>query len=511
MQTFRSLKFASNGTTRVETYLGRSWTVVPVVALVEGVLRPATSKAPEFVPAAVYEELPAAWNGRPVFISHPVVAGEYVDGNTPALIESAAVGLIFNAGLADSKLVMEAWLDHGRQTDVPELVSMLKRIEDKKPIEISVGAYVDMEDVSGEYDGEAYERQWKRLMPEHLALLQEGDEGACSRNMGCGVVAAKGAQPVSEKKASIFERLVGKLRAALSAEDMSDNDLKERIYKAVRQIDPNASWPDAVYAAKSEFVYCVYGPDYSSPLRMYRRSYTLSAEGQVAVGTEAVQVEPVLRYEPVAGQEPAVTAAVEAAAPPPCSCHEKNLRVQKEQQTMAASKSDLVKGLIEKGLFATEDQAFLENASEEQLAAFGTRLQTVEAPAAEVPVVAAAAAPKVVETPAAVSPAAPTFDALLEAADADTRYVIESGRASARDQRAKSIAALKASGRCQHTDAELQAMTLSALDKMVALVGAPKVDYRGVAAGPQTVETPKPVPAPPDMAAAIRKSQGLDK
>src|SRR4051812_42879997 len=117
------------GKARTETFLGREWTVVPVVALVEGVMRPMGSTAGELVPEDVLTAMPEAWNGRPVFIGHPLVNGRPVDGNTPEVLEEFSIGQIFNAAVnADKNLTMEAWIDNERAAVVEGGEDLLKRI-----------------------------------------------------------------------------------------------------------------------------------------------------------------------------------------------------------------------------------------------------------------------------------------------------------------------------------------------------------------------------------------------
>jgi hypothetical protein len=181
------------GKVREEKYLGRMWTVVPVVALVEGVMQAMNAATPEMVPLDVYSKIPDAWNGRPVFLGHPLdPLGRPIAGNTPETLEALSLGQVFNAGIVRGKLTMEAWIDNDRALVVPGGSDLLARITEDREIEISVGAYVDTIEEVGEWAGKAYGAKWVELVPEHLALLVEGDIGACSRTAGCGVRAAKG-------------------------------------------------------------------------------------------------------------------------------------------------------------------------------------------------------------------------------------------------------------------------------------------------------------------------------
>ena len=90
----------ATGEIRVGTFQKRSHLVVPVVALVEGVLHPANTAQPEFVPANVIAQAPQGWNGRPVVVGHPQINNEFVSANcSPEILESS-IGLLVLAKLS---------------------------------------------------------------------------------------------------------------------------------------------------------------------------------------------------------------------------------------------------------------------------------------------------------------------------------------------------------------------------------------------------------------------------
>lgn len=481
----------TTGTPRIETYLDREWTVVPVVALVEGVIYAMNSPGPELVTADVYEHAPEAWNGRPIFIDHPLVDGHPVSGNTPEILEAKAFGQVFNAGTKDSKLVMEAWIDNARASVVEGGQDLLDRVNAEDPIEISVGAFVDVDEAAGTYNGRDYVGRWVEIVPDHLALLPTGVKGACSRDMGCGVRAAKGVVMSEVKKSGGFlSRILTAIRGMQSPSEMSDNDVRSKIGDALRQVDPRAYYPDAVYDAY--FVYCVYSGDYST-VKYYRRDYTLAANGDVSVG-DPTEVEPVLTYEDVQ-PEPAAVAALSAPPAPTtkvtgaCACGQKPaapLAASTEEKTMKLS---------------AELTAKLEGATDEQIAAIGKVFEPAPAavaePAAAAPVVAAAAAP-----------VAPTFDSLLAAAAPDVRESIQAGIRAAADKKAAAITALKGSGKCVIPDEQLQAMNQGQLDALKTLAGITEpVDFAGLGAPRVPANGATDVPAAPDLAAGIKAAR----
>lgn len=177
--------------TRTETFNDREYLVVPVVALVEGVVHAMNAGSPEFVAAEEFSRAPQGWNGRPLFYGHPMNGDSPVSGNSPDVLEEKAIGLVFNTRLKSKKLSMEAWIDVEKAKEVaPDLID---RVNKGDAIEISVGVFVETDDTEGIFEGKKYLGAWHDIVPDHLALLPKGDEGACSVEMGCGVRAAKGA------------------------------------------------------------------------------------------------------------------------------------------------------------------------------------------------------------------------------------------------------------------------------------------------------------------------------
>lgn len=174
---------------REETHDGRAYVVVPVVGLVEGIVHAMGARGPELVQAAEFSRDIADWDGRPVYLGHPLVNGRPVSGNTTAMIAARSIGVVRKPSTKDNKLCMEAWLDVKRCADhAPEL---LERANAGDDIEISIGAFVRTELRDGEHDGRKYVGVWRDITADHLALLPKGIAGACSFDMGCGVRAAQ--------------------------------------------------------------------------------------------------------------------------------------------------------------------------------------------------------------------------------------------------------------------------------------------------------------------------------
>lgn len=204
---------ATSADIRTATFDGREHLVVPVVALMEGVIWPVNAPTREFVSAEVLAIAPQAWNGEPVVMDHPVSAeGRKISANDPHVLERYAYGQIFNTAsseevLRTKRLSMEAWLDVARAARVgKDAQDVLRRAQEKEPIEVSVGAFIVGNEHAGEYNGVKYGLEWMQVMPDHLATLPQGSTGACSVEMGCGAPrTAKGRAMVHLVTARGFE------------------------------------------------------------------------------------------------------------------------------------------------------------------------------------------------------------------------------------------------------------------------------------------------------------------
>jgi hypothetical protein len=540
--------------TRTETFEGREYIVVPVVALVEGVVWPMNAETPELVTAEEFSRAPQGWNGRPIFHGHPIRNGRPVSGNVPEVLETEKIGVVFNATIRKNKLAMEAWLDIERAKEVaPEL---LQRVENGDDIEISVGAFVDTDDSEGTFNGKKYRGAWQDIVPDHLALLPEGVEGACSVQAGCGVRAAQKQEAVvaeKKKQPSILGKFLQMFRAAQPASEMSDGDLRRKLFEALREAGvANLNYVEAFIpvTAPNRVVYSVYEPavelgmgyPYSTYV-LYERAFTLGDNGVVSLGDAAIEVEPVLSYEPVLmAEEPVVAkgarnsksdqAKIQSlhdhaialgancapkamseetvtpkAAAGGCSCGGHGKTVPPEPTT--AKETDMKKEELVK---------FLETATEDQIKALSA---VVEKPAEQPAAVAAPAAAAVVTPAAPAAPATEIVDAakpvtiedLMAKASPEVKAQFDANVKAAADKHAVTIKALKDTGRCTISDEVLKAKTQVELDQLLALAGKPavtaSVDFGGQGAPRVAAEgESKGVPDVPNLADAIRVAEG---
>lgn len=175
----------ATGQVRTEMLNGREHLVVPVVALIEGVIHAVNAETPEFVPWETIERIAESFNGKPVTLGHPVKNGKQCSANLAGIKEAHGIGEIRNSRAVKEgkKLLQEAWIDKARAKQLhPE---MYQRLLDGKTEEVSVGAWVVTDEIASSFNGKSYKAQWLAGSGDHLAFLP-GGRGACSVAMGCG-------------------------------------------------------------------------------------------------------------------------------------------------------------------------------------------------------------------------------------------------------------------------------------------------------------------------------------
>lgn len=168
---------------RTETRDGKEYLVVPVVALMEGVIHPVNASTPEFVPLSTIKRAAPSWNGRPVTLGHPMRGGKQCSANDPDIEATHRIGTIYNSHVEGSKLLQEAWIEKAKARKLHP--QMMQRLEANKTEEVSVGTFVVTSSVPGEYNNKRYAASWLDASGDHLAFLP-GGRGACSVEMGCG-------------------------------------------------------------------------------------------------------------------------------------------------------------------------------------------------------------------------------------------------------------------------------------------------------------------------------------
>lgn len=170
---------------------GKSYTVVPVVLLVEGVHIGATGDSVYYSKKALRENY-NKWNGIPTPLLHPKINTEegevYISANSPEVLDKNNVGRLFDVTYYEEnelgKLKGKLYIDVDKVNRL--YPSLLPMIESGKPVEVSTGLYSDDIYEGGEWNGKKYEIKAENIRPDHLALLP-GSEGACNWGDGCGI------------------------------------------------------------------------------------------------------------------------------------------------------------------------------------------------------------------------------------------------------------------------------------------------------------------------------------
>lgn len=173
-----------------KTIANVEYLIVPVVMLRQTVVNGAYVDINELVPAA--------WNGVPVTLQHPMEGGKPVSANSPHVLAQWQVGTIFNAKMEGDKLMAEAWIDIAKVITLNQQ-ALLVRLESGEPMDVSTGYFADHTEVRGVYNGKEYVETHQGIKPDHLALLPDV-QGACNWSDGCGVRANQSGGPVMKVK-----------------------------------------------------------------------------------------------------------------------------------------------------------------------------------------------------------------------------------------------------------------------------------------------------------------------
>lgn len=260
---------------RKETYQNESYLVVPVVMMVEGVH--AGSQGPLLHTISDLGKFPGSWNGIPIVVDHPEIDGNSISANSPDILDSVMVGRVFNTHVDGDKLAAEAWL---RETKLIQDYSLIfSELNDKKPIEVSVGVFTENEDSEGDWKGEHYNAIARNHRPDHLALLP-GGTGACSVEDGCGIRTNKkkgGKTVMSEIKMLQAMKLLNESGFIVN-KMLSNADGYTVIMDSVRRMLNNMDSEDAYYYLEelydNSIVYCKRTRNGGET--MYKEGYTIT-------------------------------------------------------------------------------------------------------------------------------------------------------------------------------------------------------------------------------------------
>ena len=172
----------NNYNAEIKTKDERDYIVLPVVMMVEGVHN--GSHGAIFHSAEELGKSISLWDDIPITINHPTNSeGEFVSVNSEDH-SFQTIGIVKNAHMDGTKLKAEAWID--KQKLIAVSVEATKYIQEKRPLEVSIGVFNQELEMLGDWNGEQYTAIAMNHYPDHLALLPSG-VGACSWADGCGI------------------------------------------------------------------------------------------------------------------------------------------------------------------------------------------------------------------------------------------------------------------------------------------------------------------------------------
>lgn len=491
---------------RTEKHEGVDHIVVPLVALVEGVVWSGNSPVPELALANEFGKIPEGWNGRPVTLGHPRRNGQYVSASqTPKIFEEETLGFLFNTRLDDKKLKTEAWINMDKVASANEEVQKeIKRLQSGETVEISTGLFAVRQEGVGRYNGEDYNGIWSNVVPDHLAILKEGEIGACSVEDGCGAPRLNfrfrtnvnkckcegscdpcknkvATQEQSDKKQeatelfSVFSENISRLGWEFQFNgnaELSDSDRREALVAALAGEDENA-WFGVIAVFSESLVYCNWFDG-----KLLKRDYKIHEDGTIVLGSNKVQVRPVTDFVPIVVKTE--------------TREDKTMSVAKKVAALIANKSTK---------FSEDDRSWLETLSEENLDKLAPNDTEVQDPDAENPgntetEEEGEGTDEVVVDPTVNSIKSP--EQFIAQAPEEMREMLTNGLQMHRKEIDAAVKSLLANSRNPYTEKELRAMKLAELQKLNKLAG--KQDFRGQAGGKDltviTNEDDNKIPAP---------------
>lgn len=494
---------------RTEQFEGRDFLVVPVIALVQGVLQGMTAEEPELALAEEFGRVPASWDGRPVVMNHPVVDGQPVSANSPTMLESIQFGWMFNTSVGeDLKLRSEAWLDLDKVAALGgEIESTVARIQAGELVEVSTGLYTGVEVTTGEYGGREYSGIWRNIMPDHLAFLSEGKLGACSAEDGCGtprinsaphakeyyfqeasmpnstptrentitrtlvaptvvassvstsdcgctkinvnkpkVVVVAPVMEINNKPLAPFVQNVPMLMVNSYPGAMTDGDVRTLLNQALEDAGIPGDYWYIVAFTQTDIIYSCY-MGYDNGYCTMQRGYTIGDDKSVTLAADAIEVNVLTQIVPVSK----VTIATTPAAEP----------------TLAVSQANST----------GENPMSVDNTAAASTSAANTTPSTTEAIPTSIPQATVPAPSGTTTLEANAHPVkVRTMAEYIAEAPPEMQEVLQSGLRLHSEKKSNAIKALQATGRCKFNETQLNGMNLDMLENLMELAKVPQFE-----------------------------------
>ena len=166
-----------------ETFVGADYWIVPVSMIVEGAYSPEVSNKEDgtsiFFSSEELKKSMGTWDGKPASLNHPE-KGETI--TYPGTFNKHWIGFVFSSKYDEEKKRISAdlWLNESRSKDV------IDNLKGGRNIEVSIGAFGDIIEEKGQFNGTDYSYKITNMSGDHLAVLPNS-RGACSWEDGCGI------------------------------------------------------------------------------------------------------------------------------------------------------------------------------------------------------------------------------------------------------------------------------------------------------------------------------------
>lgn len=474
--TFHTLgvKLCDSSLIRDDTLKNEKYLVIPVVALVEGVIHSSNAANPELALASEFGAIPESWDGSPILVDHPRENGKAVSANRPNIWSEQVLGMMFNTTLDEEtrSLKSEMWLNKKWMKAAGQ--SDLEDAFREGVVEVSTGLFAQHEETSGIFNNEKYDGIWRNVVPDHLAILPNSI-GACSVEDGCGAPRTNQEAKVPDttvKKgfAAFIQRHLGKdigkemvseVQRALSLglgtflvnNALNDNDKFTALQTALAavEMEDNTYYRYVSAVFPDDFVYCEY--TYNG-MKYYKVKYNISDAGSVTLNMSGrVQVRPETQFVPVDVKVNEAAASTNSEASPAAANTESGESSMSNQAPAAGAAPITQAKVCTCGATPAANAGTTEQVSQSQ---------TAQQPAATTPAQAA---------PAAQTPT--TLEAALASMAPEQRAQVEEAlkfQASRKEKLVKDLLANKAN---TFPEAELKAMSVEALERITALAAVP--------------------------------------
>lgn len=226
---------------REEMFNGRKHLIVPMVALVEGVVNGAKVTVDEIKKSV------SLWNGRPIPVEHPMRNNTPISASELEVERTRNIGRVYNTRVEDAKLKMDGYIDIDLAIN-RGFGNLVEKLRKGEMINLSTGFYPTETAEDGFFKGKPYRNVWTNIRPDHVALLPN-EKGACSLDDGCGVPRINSD---GNTESSCVKNLTAQLVTLLTSfSRRSNNTMKEYIDKLINNKD--TPWEEADRKALESF------------------------------------------------------------------------------------------------------------------------------------------------------------------------------------------------------------------------------------------------------------------